>query len=355
MSTGIPAAYDHARATWTSKPSSASIKELAQQFDIDADTAATIAADLFPSASARRHGLLPARSLEYRETTRRGETAAAKLRDAVKRGDLPEPVPHLLIPILNPGPEVSKTLAYHDRILGGAHEHDGESRMNRNGSSISVFRDQEGNTIEVHTWWEDGAAKLARRWFLALPNAEAESITTNGQEATILKGRYTMATTTRKSSSTTPKAPKKATTSEPKARGKYQVFGRPATAVLRRLGFEGMSKAEATAALSSLGVNPSSTTIQIQVNEGRRLAQGKKSSHGQPADLEPAQLAQLLAFRGQSGTNAVTEQEVTSLVEEAGAAMVAEEAETAATTLPKAPKKASRPSKGKATSASAAA
>lgn len=47
---------------------------------------------------------------------------------------------------------------------------------------------------------------------------------------------------------------------------RYQVFGHPVTAVLRWMGTQGFTAAQAAAALKSLGVEPSLTTIKIQVS-----------------------------------------------------------------------------------------
>ena len=47
---------------------------------------------------------------------------------------------------------------------------------------------------------------------------------------------------------------------------RYQVFGHPVTAVLRWMGTQGLTAAQAAAALKSLGVEPSMTTVKIQVS-----------------------------------------------------------------------------------------
>ena len=47
---------------------------------------------------------------------------------------------------------------------------------------------------------------------------------------------------------------------------RYQVFGHPVTAILRWMGTQGFTAAQAAAALKSLGVEPSMTTVKIQIS-----------------------------------------------------------------------------------------
>ncbi len=59
------------------------------------------------------------------------------------------------------------------------------------------------------------------------------------------------------------------------------LFGRPVTAVLRRLGKEGVSTAHVRDIMKAKGVKVSDTTVSIQVNAGRN----KDADRGKPADL----------------------------------------------------------------------
>ncbi|SRR6266478_4934105 len=67
------------------------------------------------------------------------------------------------------------------------------------------------------------------------------------------------------------------------------LFGHPVTAVLRRLGREGISTAHARAIMKAKRVKVSDTTVSIQVNAGRN----KDADRGEPADLTAGQLAEL--------------------------------------------------------------
>jgi hypothetical protein len=68
------------------------------------------------------------------------------------------------------------------------------------------------------------------------------------------------------------------------------LFGQPVTAVLRRLGKEGISTAHARAIIKAMKVKMSDTTVSIQVNAGRN----KDKDRGKPADLTAGQLSELI-------------------------------------------------------------
>jgi hypothetical protein len=68
------------------------------------------------------------------------------------------------------------------------------------------------------------------------------------------------------------------------------LFGQSITAVLRKLGREGVSTAHARAIMAAKGVKVSDTTVSIQVKSGKN----KDKERGEPADLTAAQLKELL-------------------------------------------------------------
>jgi len=68
------------------------------------------------------------------------------------------------------------------------------------------------------------------------------------------------------------------------------LFGHPVTAVLRRLGKEGVSTAHVRDIMKAKGMNVSDTTVSIQVNAGRN----KDKDRGTPADLTAAQVKELV-------------------------------------------------------------
>lgn len=67
------------------------------------------------------------------------------------------------------------------------------------------------------------------------------------------------------------------------------LFGKPITAVLRRMGKEGISTAHARAIMKAMKVKVSDITVSIQISAGRN----KDKTRGVPADLSAAQLAEL--------------------------------------------------------------
>ena len=69
------------------------------------------------------------------------------------------------------------------------------------------------------------------------------------------------------------------------------LFGHPVTAVLRRLGKEGVSTAHVRDIMKAKGVKVSDTTVSIQVNAGRN----KDKDRGKPAELTAAQVKELLS------------------------------------------------------------
>ena len=81
------------------------------------------------------------------------------------------------------------------------------------------------------------------------------------------------------------------------ARGKYVVFDKYAvTAILRWMGSEGYETAEAAAVLKGLGVEPSPTTISIQVTAGRKAKDGS-TPRGPIPQLTRDEVRQLNASR----------------------------------------------------------
>ncbi|SRR5258708_6795704 len=68
------------------------------------------------------------------------------------------------------------------------------------------------------------------------------------------------------------------------------LFGHAVTAVLRRLGKEGVSTAHARDIMAARKIKVSPTTVSIQVNAGRN----KDKDRGEPADLTAAQFKELL-------------------------------------------------------------
>jgi hypothetical protein len=68
------------------------------------------------------------------------------------------------------------------------------------------------------------------------------------------------------------------------------LFGFPITAVLRRLGKEGISTAHARDIMKAMKVKVSDITVSIQVNAGRN----KDKERGKPAELTAGQLAELV-------------------------------------------------------------
>ena len=69
------------------------------------------------------------------------------------------------------------------------------------------------------------------------------------------------------------------------------LYGHAVTAVLRRLGKEGVSTAHVRAIMEAKGVKVSPTTVSIQVNAGRTKGYADR---GEPADLTAAQLKELM-------------------------------------------------------------
>lgn len=69
------------------------------------------------------------------------------------------------------------------------------------------------------------------------------------------------------------------------------LFGHSITAVLRRLGAEGVATAHVRAIMAAKGVKVSDTTVSIQVNAGRN----KDKERGEPAPLTAAQVKELVS------------------------------------------------------------
>ncbi len=98
---------------------------------------------------------------------------------------------------------------------------------------------------------------------------------------------------------TAEKAPKGKKAKAPKGEGAAKAKGTRAgfhdhsvTSVLRWMGKAGWNKKQARAALTALGIDIADGTIQIQV------AAGKKGERGEPANLSPAEVAEVEKARG---------------------------------------------------------
>ncbi len=117
-------------------------------------------------------------------------------------------------------------------------------------------------------------------------------------------------------SNKTPKTPK-----APSLGGLGGLMGHPVTAILRRLGKEGVTVSHAKAIMKAQKVKTSDATISIQVSAGRN----KNTDRGEPADITQAQVKELVG----SAEDPTIAEEAEKAAKEAKAA--ADKAEKAAT------------------------
>ena len=112
---------------------------------------------------------------------------------------------------------------------------------------------------------QGGTAKRAGAAVTTRGAKQARTPTRTGGGSTGKSGAQAAATT--KSNGGPTKAPPVIVKPGEGGRGnRYQVFGHPVTAILRWMGTRGFSAVQAAAALKALGVEPSMTTVKIQVS-----------------------------------------------------------------------------------------